>query len=522
MWVSGDPVEEKSISTGRVVAWCLTIAAILSAVGVAAEAIGFSGFGIRLRIVQAALSSLYPVALALAATVTLSLTDAGSEDLEQPSRLRSWADGSLALAAAAVVAASAFAMACFLDLDLLGERDLGGSVSWRFRIGALAASLASLLLGMVALFVIGRDRRRFTSAGPVPDSPVDSVSHAVESPAGRIAGPAVGYLLATVVAMLTTAVATAFASSGSVGGQSGFSFGTPGRSVGERIADASQVFSSMPIALAALAVVMLVAVGTRREPRRSITDLIATTAAIVGLVAIVAAGYATWHAVAADPITAGPESFFSDAWARLGTVGAALASGTLGLAACYVQRHLPSTRPVDHVVRRSRFDPRVVATCLVIAALVLVASQVNTVVDSDTGLPAGELIVQLTSSLLLTVGLALAAVIVMTSSRRELSEPAEPTARDGGSIAVNVIAAGVALVTLAFSAYAVVYVLFGTDESRLSFVAHATTSQRVGYVATAVATGLVATAVLHFILGARRPLAKEPKGGDDVDVVDLV
>ena len=83
---------------------------------------------------------------------------------------------------------------------------------------------------------------------------------------------------------------------------------------------------------------------------------------------------------------------------------------------------------------------------------------------------------------LFSAGLALASVVVVGSHR---GRPDELTTRDLTSLAVETLAATIALAALVASAYVSVYVLIGNHDSQFSLVAWSDASQKVGYISLA-------------------------------------
>jgi hypothetical protein len=510
---------------GSVLTWCLTIAAVFSTAAVALEMLGFSQVKVTTRIVQFSLLTQYPAALVVAAAAALSLTDAASGAGALLRRASRWAEGALSLCAAAVVAAGVYTIAALLTGDAVGAGDLAG-LDWPSRIGYLGLPVADAVLGAVALYVIARSRRVPTRApGGGDDGTADADAAAAHSSAPRLLEPVVACLLVAMVVLVAAAMTAAFSQGRSIGVGSGFSgggFSSSNPSVVNRIRSLTDGFNALPIALVALAVVVLIATRRQRLPRDGFRETSGTVAAAVGFLAVVAGGYGAWLAATADVVAFGPSE-----WSfRAGAIGTSMAAGALGAAAVYGTAHRTRFEPVESAVTRTRFDASVVGLGLAIAALGSAGFVVTPVlVNKPLSYSIGDLLVVYDRFILTTVGLAVAAVVVMTSSRRESTDPA---GRDAKRNAVDVIAAVIALATLVATAFVIVYVLVHNESDRgssfsgrVSVVEYANTAQKVGYVAVALAYGLIAAGALRLIWSARRrPVDGEHE--DEVPVVELV
>lgn len=480
--------------TGRVVAWCLAIAALLSAVSVVAELTSFSGVAISDRVVETALLSLFPVGLALAAAVALALTDARDRDARN--RWSARGRGAVALVAALTVATSAYAIFVMLVGKSIGDAQFVANTGWAQRLGFAGAALASAVVGAAALSVVVGGRRS-----------VESVAEWDGDANGllpwRVLGPTIVCLLVAALAMVERAADT-----GSVG------------TIGDRVATASLRFDDFPIAFVAFAVVVLVAAGRRDEARNGKIDAVVTIAGTIGLLAVVAGAYAVWRVATRDPsgLSVGGLPGW---WGRAGVISHALASGTVGVAALYLARRLRVVEPARVEVNaeiHARLAPfRVLAAWLAVAALCSAASDVSLVATSRGPLAIGDVIAEFGPFILLTAGLALAAAIVSATTRPD------PTERDATNLAVSVIVAVVGFAALATSVYTVVYVLVAHDSGSFSsLIAHSPVSQRRGYVTTALATGFIATAALLLIWRARPSApADEPDVDVEVEVDEL-
>jgi hypothetical protein len=447
--------------TGRVVAWCLAIAALLSAVSVVAELTSFSGVAISDRVVETALLSLFPVGLALAAAVALALTDARDRDARN--RWSARGRGAVALVAALTVATSAYAIFVMLVGKSIGDAQFVANTGWAQRLGFAGAALASAVVGAAALSVVVGGRRS-----------VESVAEWDGDANGllpwRVVGPTIVCLLVAALAMVERAADT-----GSIG------------TIGDRVATASSRFDDFPIAFVAFAVVVLLAAGRRDEARNGKIDAVVTIAGTIGLLAVVAGAYAVWRVATRDPsgLSVGGLPGW---WGRAGVISHALASGTVGVAALYLARRLRIAEPAALEVGSSDAPARVapfraLAAWLAVAALCSAASDVSLIAAFRGPLAIGDVIAEFGPFILLTAGLALAAAIVSATTRPD------PTERDATNLAVLVIVAVVGFAALATSLYTVVYVLVGHDSGSFSsLIAHSPVSQRRGYVTITVAT----------------------------------
>lgn len=511
---------------GPVVAWCLTIAAVLSTAAAALQVLGFSVLKITSRIVQFSVLTLYPAALVVAAAVALSLTNEVSGDGAPLRRARRWAAGLLALCAAAVLAAGAYAIAALLAGDAVGAGDFA-NLDWTSRIGDAGVPIAGAVLGSVGLYVIARGRRRSKRALDAGDDAIaDTDAGAVESPGRRLLDPVIACLLVATLVLVAVAVTAAFSEGSSFGmgnGLDGNGVTGSNPSVVNRIRSVTHSFNALPIAFAALAVLVLIATRRQRQPRDGFSEASGTVAAFVGLLAVAAGGYGVWLATTADVLSIGS----SEWWFRAAAIGTSFASGALGGAAVYGKAHRVRSEPGESAVTRTRFDSRLVGLCLAIAALGSEGFVVTSLlVKNGPGYAIGDLLLVFGSYILTAVGLAFAAVIVRAFSHRESSDPTE---RDAVRNAVDVIAAAIALATLVATVFVIVYVVVHKESDRgspvnervVSLIEYANTAQKVGYVALALVSGLIATGVLQLVWSTRRPPVDDGPG-DEVPLVDLL
>jgi hypothetical protein len=508
------------LDLGVVVAWCLTIAALLSIAALVCQVAVFSGIRITSRIIQFSLLARYQVALVVAAAVALSITSADTAEGARPSPVRRLADGALAVGAAAVLAANAYAVATFVSDGNLGKTEFSG-VDATSRVGFTAVSVAGAVLGAVALHVIGCGGRATTRKSAADGAATGDSDHgAIELPSRDLLDPVVACIAVATVVLLAEAVTAVFAKPAQSFGLAG-DFSRPDPSVGSRIASAANNFNAMPIAFAALAVVVLVP-RSRRAPRDGFGEVGGGFAAIVGVVAVGAGAYGAWRGLQRS-LGGGTLAW----WARGSALGTALSSGALGAAAVYANRQRALTAGGEFAPVRTRFDPRVVGLGLAIAALGSAGYVVTPLIAGfGPGIASGEVLLLTGPYVLMIVGLAFAAVIVMASSRRE---PAEPTERDTTRNAVDVVAGAIALATLVAAVYVIVYVVghkgskpvaeFGL--SPFSVLDQSDTAQKVGYVALALAYGIIATGALLLVWRLRRP-PDDDDPGDEVPVVELV
>ena len=437
-----------------------------------------------------------------------------------------WAEGLLALCAAAVLAAGAYAIAALLAGDAVGAGDFA-NLDWTSRIGDAGVPIAGAVLGSVGLYVIARGRRgskRALDAGD--DAIADTDAGAVESPGRRLLDPVIACLLVATLVLVAVAVTAAFSEGSSFGVGAGINGGGgtgSDPSVVNRIRSVTHSFNALPIAFAAVAVLVLIATRRQRQPRDGFSEASGTVAAFVGLLAVAAGGYGVWLATTADVLSIGS----SEWWFRAAAIGTSFASGALGGAAVYGKAHRARSEPGESAVTRTRFDPRLVGLCLAIAALGSEGFVVTSLlVKNGPGYAIGEVLLIFGSYILTAVGLAFAAVIVRAFSHRESSDPTE---RDAVRNAVDVIAAAIALATLVATVFVIVYVVVHKESDRgspvnervVSLIEYANTAQKVGYVALALVSGLIATGVLQLVWSTRRPPVDDGPG-DEVPLVDLL
>ena len=505
---------------GVVVAWCLTIAALLSIAAVVCQVAVFSGIRITSRIIQFSLLARYQVALVVAAAVALSITGSGSREGVPPSPVRRLADGALAVCAAGALAANVYAIATFLSDGNLGKTDFSG-VDATSRVGLTAVAVAGAVLGAVALYVIGRGGRATTQRSAADGAATaGSERGAIELRSRRLLDPVVACLVVATVVLLAEVLTAVFPKQGQSFGLGG-DFSPPGPSVGNRLGSAANSFNVLPIAFAALAVVVLVVARSRSAPRDGFSEVSGAVAAIVGVVAVGAAGYGAWRGTQGS-VLGGTFAW----WARGSALGTAFSSGALGAAAVYANRQRALTTRVESAVTQTRFNPSVVGLGLAIAALGSAGYVVTPLVNSyGPGVAKGDFLLFSGPYILTIVGLAFAAVIVMTSSRRA---PSEPTEHDAKSNSVDVITGAVALATLVSAVYVIVYVIGHKDSNRvptadvpLLVLDQSGTAQKVGYIGLALAYGIIATGALLLISQSRRP-PDDDDPGDEVPVVELV
>jgi hypothetical protein len=511
LWGSGaEPDAAKArTGTGEVVAYSLALAAVLSAAGVVAQATAMSNLGFADRIVPAAMSSWYPAGLALAAALASRLTDApvGRRGL------RIVLDSALDLIAVTAVVASAYSLLALSTSRLVGA-DQYGELAPRLRLAFGAGAFATLLLAGSTLWCLRRPRHDRFAAAPVGD---EAESELLGWP---VVMPPAACLLAAVVALVTGAGTNLLPSSiGRFGSGSGGvqGFAGPGASFSTRLGSTSIVFNQVPIAFAAFTVVLLVAAAMQARGRRPAANWFSTAAAVVGLVAVAAAA----HTVARD--LGSTDHFRSFNWSsRVATIGTALASGAVGVATCFVVRRLRVGEAFDSSILRDRgraLRPalRVVAGGLTAAAVAAAGFSAILIFQGSTRLSVADRALQLSAFVLLTVGLAFAAVIVATLSRWASNERA-PTDEALGAVAATVAAAA-----LAHAVYVIYFILFGPTDRQFSIKKYTSTAQRAGFVAQAVAVGLIATGTLLFVWRTRANVPfDEPDYVDDgIPIIDL-
>ena len=278
MWGSGDPGEEREggSNDGLFVAWCLTVAGVLSLVGTVAGLWEYPGFKFSDRVVQYSTMSLFPIALVVAAAVAWSLTDSGRHDGEHPSPARAVAEALIGLAAAVVtVAASVYATLLVLDVRGIGGESFEAG-DWPSRV-----SIFGFFLTIV-------------EAEP-----------AIALPVWRAIAPAVA----------------------------------------------------------------LVARPSRGEPGLWLADRVITVAAFIGLVTVAAAGYSIWRSFTATSSPDRPPFFDINWWSRTAAIAPALAAAGLGAASGYLKRRVVLADRSEPVATPARFDPRLVAVSLLVAAI---------------------------------------------------------------------------------------------------------------------------------------------------------
>jgi hypothetical protein len=463
---------------------------------------GFSGNSFGDRILIGTVYSLSAMGAVLAATVALRCSDATSAESSARSPWRVWAYDSLGVIAVVSVATSGWTM---VDAFVRGS---GGGEEPHLeiqRFALAAAGLAPALLAVATLLVVAAARRRVRAPDTVDVvdavEPVDveaAVAEPSDDPASDafrpgLVGPTVASLLAAAIVSIAVAVTSAFAGSTFPGGFQG----APERlSFGDRIAAISRSTGSASTAFIAFAVVVLVALGRRRQ-RDGETDLRVAIAGIVGLVVTIAAAYSAWVFVTVSRSSQGLLAFAARSWwERLTGASAALAAVAIGAVAAGAARAL-RTRDLSSKPATLRSGARVIAALLAASAAAYAAFTVLNVLGGY-GLAVNDLIAEVAPYALATTALALAAALVMAASRPDVD------GRDELNDAVDAVVGLVGMAALAVSGYSIWFILFARHTGRLSLFAHANAAERLSQAGAWVPVALLGAAALHLIVRGRQ------------------
>ncbi|HEY5011356.1 MAG TPA: hypothetical protein VIK61_01455 [Acidimicrobiia bacterium] len=523
LWAGGGEQPRRGPgATGSVVAWCLVAAALLSACGVVCEVVAFPGMAISDRVMEAGFLALMPVSLALAAVVALTM--AVPRDRRVPGGWSDRAQGLVAVVVAIAILASLYATFAATTGWSFAGRVFSGGMSWTARFGLAGTGLACVLVGASVLAVAARSWRDISAAAPTSLS--ETGADRTADPTGLLlwstTGPAIVCVLLATLALSAVSVDRLF---------------SPRGSIGQRLASASSVFSSLPIAFTAFAFVALVAFARRNEARDQRVDFMVAIAALVGALAVAAGAYTTWLIVSGDTLALLHGGIFFGWWDRAGGVADVLTSAAAGAAACYPVwrwRRAEAIRPpvpdgVDEWAEPlSGPEPQpsvsrtavaqvlpLVGAGLAVAAVGSALSNAMLVVATRGPIPIGTLVAEMGDDILLTTGLALAAAIVLVVTR---PEPIERRWAGAANVALTLVALG----ALATSVYTIYFVTVGGHDSR--YFALIPSAERHRHVATAIAFGLLAIGTLALTARALRSSSVDTDrgGGDvDLDVVEL-
>jgi hypothetical protein len=496
--------------TAPAIAGALVVAAVVAVAGVVAQT-GFVDTSFGDRVTIAVVSSISAMGLVLAATVSLRWSGQVSDELARRPRLRGLAYDAMGVIAVAIAASSCWA---FVDAFV---RDVGGEgvphlVLQRF--GLASASLAPLFLAIAVLAVIAGFRRR---AG-LPDVRDQADPPDPDVFADGLIGPTIGCLLGAGLVSVALAVNEAFTANGA--------------SFWDRVALVSVPAGDVTTAFLAFAVVVLVVLGYRDRAR---SGAALRLAGFIGGFVTVGAAYALYR-LATTSSHSSPGLLFLGTfnwWIRVARIAAALAALVVGGVVVGIARQLlvprravelPSWAPPqpDHelqprsIVTVSRTGARTVAAMLGGSTAAYAAFAVLTVAGGYE-IAVNEAIAQIAPFVLIIAGLALAAALVMSASRPDV------TGRDTLNDVFDGVVGLIAVAAFAVSAYSIFFVLFGRHTGRLSALAHVGTAQRLQYVGTSIAAVLVAAAAIHLIVRGRQQFsAPGEETEDEVEALDLL
>jgi hypothetical protein len=492
------------------IAGALAVAAVLAVAGVVAQVGSYSGASFGDRVVIGVVYSISAMGLVLAAAVALSWSEPASDELASRQRLRVRAYDSMRVIALVIAAAS-----CWTFVDAF-VRDAGGEdaphlVLQRFALASVALAPLSLAVAVIVVTARARGRVGPADAGDAADELERDVF------AEGLVGPTVGCLLGAGFVSMALAVNEAFL-------QTGASFWSRVTAVSVRAGDVTTAFL-------AFAVVVLVVLGYRRRARNGAALRVAGVAGLIGAFVTVGAVYALFRLVTASSHlqTAVLAVDTVNWWMRLARIAATLAAAVVGVVVVNIAWRLrtpetaaelppwappepePQPRPIVTV---SRTGARTVAAMLAVSTAGYAAYTVLTIASSSE-IAVNEAIVQVAPFILTAAGLALAAVLVMSASRPDV------TGRDAVNDVFDGVVGFIAVAALAVSGYSICFALFGRHTGRFSVLAHASKAQRLQEVGSSIAAALIAAAAIHLIVRGRQ-IAADRETVPEVEPLDLL
>lgn len=473
-----------SAPAGPTVAGALTIAGVLAVGTVVGRVAGLFGASFSARLDYAGFVSFPAMGLLLAAAVALTGSEPPQVGPDTTARWPVWAYNALGLLALAGAAASLWGL-----FQAFAENDLADGAFSMMRFAFAATELTPLALAIGVVVIVARTRRRMH---PVAADARTDGAHVLF--AEGLIGPTVVFLLASEVVSLAVGVDAAF---------------RPNLvSAGDRLGAAAVNISQIPGAFVAFAVVVLIAVGRGARDRE-----VATVAGVCGLVVTVAAAYSVWAAVTLPTSSAGPLlSLLENGWTRFGAVTGALAAGAIAIITASLARRLRTreTVGVSNAPARdvapfhwSRTDARVTATFIAAAAAGYATYAVLTALNlRDLGLPFhpsfGDLVVAAAGFAPAVGGLALAALLVMVSSRPDV------TGRDGLNDALDAVLAILAVAVVAASTFSIWSILLEHHAAGMRLFVAPGTADHLRSAGNSVAAVLIGVAAIHLIVRGRR------------------